>query len=172
MRRGGPQALVQGIENAAALLLAVLWLSPLLYALWAAFHPPEYAIRFDLTAPLTLENFREAWEQAPFARYFLNTVMLVTSIPAARFVLLHARRLCLRPVRVSGPTVRVYPFVSLSDILMLLKGGAEAPPFPVTGRTMHQPTMPPSSREMATIAERGAVSPPSGKWLSPRSPGC
>ena len=32
--------------------------------------------------------------------------------------------------------------------------------------------MPPSSREMATIAERGAVSPPSGKWLSPRSPGC
>ena len=87
MRRGGPRALVQGVENAAALLLAVLWLSPLLYAFWAAFHPPEYAIRFDLTAPLTMENFREAWEQAPFARYFLNTFMLVTSILAAQFVL-------------------------------------------------------------------------------------
>ena len=87
MRRGGPRALVQGVENAAALLLAVLWLSPLLYAFWAAFHPPEYSIRFDLTAPLTMENFREAWEQAPFARYFLNTFMLVTSILAAQFVL-------------------------------------------------------------------------------------
>ena len=87
MKSGGSQALVQGIENAAALLLAVLWLAPLLYAFWAAFHPPEYAIRFDLLAPLTLENFREAWEQAPFARYFLNTFMLVTTILAAQFVL-------------------------------------------------------------------------------------
>ena len=87
MRRGGPHALVQGVENAAALLLAVLWLSPLLYAFWAAFHPPEFSTRFDLLAPLTLENFREAWEQAPFARYFLNTFLLVTSILAAQFVL-------------------------------------------------------------------------------------
>ena len=87
MRRGGPQALVEGIENAAALLLAVLWLAPLLYAFWAAFHPLEFSTRFELLAPLTLENFREAWEQAPFARYFLNTFMLVTSILAAQFVL-------------------------------------------------------------------------------------
>ena len=87
MRRGGPRALVQGIENAGALFLAVLWLAPLLYAFWAAFHPPEYSIRFDLLAPLTLENFREAWDQAPFARYFLNTFLLVTSILAAQFVL-------------------------------------------------------------------------------------
>ena len=87
MKSGGSRALVEGIENAAALLLAVLWLAPLLYAFWAAFHPPEYAIRFDLLAPLTLENFSEAWEQAPFARYFLNTFMLVTSILAVQFVL-------------------------------------------------------------------------------------
>ena len=87
MKRGGPQALAEGMENAAALLLAVLWLAPLLYAFWAAFHPPEYSIRFDLLAPLTLENFREAWDQAPFARYFLNTFLLVTSILAAQFVL-------------------------------------------------------------------------------------
>ena len=38
-------------------------------------------------APLTLENFRIAWDQAPFARYFLNTFMLVTSILAAQFIL-------------------------------------------------------------------------------------
>ncbi|MGB1192822.1 MAG: carbohydrate ABC transporter permease, partial [Pseudomonadales bacterium] len=40
-----------------------------------------------LFAPLTLENFRIAWDQAPFARYFLNTFMLVTSILVAQFIL-------------------------------------------------------------------------------------
>jgi len=75
------------LETTAAWLLAFLWMLPLIYAFWAAFHPPEYATKFDLLAPLTLENFREAWSQAPFARYFLNTFMLVSSILAAQFVL-------------------------------------------------------------------------------------
>ena len=80
-------SLVSKLENIAAWLLAILWFSPLIYAFWSAFHPAEYAVRFDLTAPLTLDNFREAWSQAPFAQYFLNTFVLVTSILAAQFVL-------------------------------------------------------------------------------------
>jgi sn-glycerol 3-phosphate transport system permease protein len=75
------------LEHAAALLLAVLWVLPLVYALWAAFHPPEFATRFSPLAPLTLENFRRAWEVAPFARYVVNTVALVTLVLAAQFVL-------------------------------------------------------------------------------------
>jgi sn-glycerol 3-phosphate transport system permease protein len=34
-----------------------------------------------------LDNFREVWSQAPFARYYLNTFLLVTSVLAAQFVL-------------------------------------------------------------------------------------
>ena len=75
------------LEVSAAWLLAVLWLMPLLYAFWSAFHPAEFATGFSLLAPLTLENFREAWSQAPFARYYLNTFLLVTSVLAAQFVL-------------------------------------------------------------------------------------
>ncbi len=75
------------IETGAAWLLALLWISPLLYAFWSAFHPKEFAVNFVLLAPLTLENFKEAWNQAPFARYYLNTFMLVTSILVAQFVL-------------------------------------------------------------------------------------
>nr|WP_083921849.1 carbohydrate ABC transporter permease [Kiloniella laminariae] len=60
---------------------------PLIYAFWSAFHPSEYATRFDLLAPLTLDNFREAWSQAPFARYFLNTFLLVSIILLAQFIL-------------------------------------------------------------------------------------
>jgi sn-glycerol 3-phosphate transport system permease protein len=90
-RRGdgivGPAPRSQPLEHAAALLLAVLWVLPLLYALWAAFHPPEYATRFDPAAPLSLENFRRAWSIAPFARYLVNTVVLVTVVLAAQLVL-------------------------------------------------------------------------------------
>ena len=81
------KSLALTLETGAAYLLALIWLLPLLYALWAAFHPPEYATKFDLFAPLSLENFATAWNQAPFARYFLNTFILVTSILAVQFVL-------------------------------------------------------------------------------------
>lgn len=80
-------SLFRRLEHAAALLLALLWMAPLLYAVWAAIHPPEYAIHFDLLAPISLENFQVAWSRAPFARYFLNTFILVTTILAAQFVL-------------------------------------------------------------------------------------
>lgn len=75
------------LEVAAAWLLAVMWLMPLAYAFWAGFHPPEFATRFDPLAPLTLSNFSRAWSVAPFARYFLNTFMMVTLILALQFVL-------------------------------------------------------------------------------------
>jgi sn-glycerol 3-phosphate transport system permease protein len=70
-----------------AWLLAILWVSPLIYAAWTAFHPPAYAARFDLFAPLTLENFTRVWSAAPFARYFINTFMLVTLILVCQFVI-------------------------------------------------------------------------------------
>src|SRR5260370_15030487 len=75
------------LEKTAAWLLAILWLSPLLYAMWAAFHPAAYATHFDALAPLTLANFEKAWGYAPFPRHFLNTVILVTMVLGAQLVL-------------------------------------------------------------------------------------
>ncbi len=80
-------ALDRAVETAGAWLLALLWILPLAYAVWAAFHAPQYATRFDPLSPLSLENFRKAWNAAPFARYFVNTVILVTIILAAQLVL-------------------------------------------------------------------------------------
>ena len=79
--------LARGVETAGAWLLAILWISPLAYALLTAFHPAEFSVRFALNAPLTLQNFVAAWEAAPFARYFLNTTLLVTMVLAAQLVL-------------------------------------------------------------------------------------
>ena len=75
------------IDTIAAWLLALVWILPLAYAVWTAFHPGEYATRFVLLAPLTLDNFARAWAAAPFARYFLNTALLVTMILACQLVL-------------------------------------------------------------------------------------
>jgi sn-glycerol 3-phosphate transport system permease protein len=77
---------VPSLETTAAWLLAIIWIFPLLYAIWAAFHPPAYMVRFDLFAPLTLDNFVNAWAQAPFARYYLNTFLLVTGVVLGQFV--------------------------------------------------------------------------------------
>ncbi|UZF94723.1 carbohydrate ABC transporter permease [Bosea sp. NBC_00550] len=82
-----PKGLSLTLESTGAILLALLWVLPLAYAVWAAFHPAEYTTRFVLTAPLTLDNFARAWAAAPFARYFLNTFILVTMILAFQLVL-------------------------------------------------------------------------------------
>ncbi|MGB5421912.1 MAG: carbohydrate ABC transporter permease [Desulfobacterales bacterium] len=75
------------LETVAAWMLGILWAAPLIYAFWAAFHPPEFAVRFDITAPLTLANFIEAWTTAPFARYFINTILYTFMTTSLQFVL-------------------------------------------------------------------------------------
>ena len=75
------------LESLGAILLAIIWVLPLAYAVWAAIHPAEYTTRFVLTAPLTFNNFERAWAAAPFARYFLNTIVLVTLILCCQLVL-------------------------------------------------------------------------------------
>ena len=75
------------IEAAGAILLALIWISPLVYAFWAAFHSTSDAVNFNLFSPWTLENFRVAWDGAPWIRYFLNTFMLVTVVLIGQFIL-------------------------------------------------------------------------------------
>ena len=75
------------VDTLAAWLLAIVWFAPLAYAIWTAFHPQAYSARFTLAAPLTLENFRNAWAAAPFAHYFLNTTLLVTMILSMQLLL-------------------------------------------------------------------------------------
>ncbi len=75
------------LSTMGAWILAICWISPLLYACWAAFHPSEFATKLIWDAPLTLDNFAAAWEAAPFARYFLNTTLLVTLILLIQLVL-------------------------------------------------------------------------------------
>ena len=82
-----PRGAGLALETVAAWALALVWILPLAYAVWTAFHAPEFSTRFSLTAPLTLDNFARAWAAAPFARYFLNTFALVTLVLGCQLVL-------------------------------------------------------------------------------------
>lgn len=75
------------METLGAWLLAALWLLPLLYALWASVHYRDAATTFDLTAPITFDNFVSVWNGAPFGRYYLNTIILVSGILVGQLVL-------------------------------------------------------------------------------------
>jgi sn-glycerol 3-phosphate transport system permease protein len=79
--------ITRALETGLAWALGLFWLAPLVYAIWTAFHPAAYATHFDFLAPLTLENLERAWHAAPFARYFLNTIILVVMIVGAQCVL-------------------------------------------------------------------------------------
>jgi sn-glycerol 3-phosphate transport system permease protein len=85
--RGVGPRIWRAIEVIGAWVLGLLWLAPLLYALWAAFHDRSYAVNFKLTAPLTLDNFVTVWQAAPFDRYYLNTILLVSGILLGQLVL-------------------------------------------------------------------------------------
>ena len=82
-----PHGVGRVVETIGAWVLGILWVLPLLYAFWTAFHSAEFSTRLSLTAPLTLANFITAWHAAPFARYFLNTLMMVSMVLAAQLVL-------------------------------------------------------------------------------------
>jgi len=75
------------LQQISTYTLAFIWILPLLYIFWAAFHPEAYAVNFDITAPLTLDNFQEAMQQAPFLQYMLNTFTLVSIILIAQLIL-------------------------------------------------------------------------------------
>lgn len=75
------------LESAGAVLLAVIWISPLLFAFWAAFHSTSDSVNFNLMSAWTLANFQTAWQGAPWLQYFLNTFILVSIVLVGQFVL-------------------------------------------------------------------------------------
>ena len=56
-----PSGVWRALESGAAGLLALLWVLPLAYAVWAAFHPAEFTTRFVLLALLGGAALAQFW---------------------------------------------------------------------------------------------------------------
>ncbi len=72
------------LETIGAWALGLVWILPLVWAVWTAFHT---STGFDPLAPLTLGNFVQAWNAAPFARGMFNTFVVITIALVCQFVL-------------------------------------------------------------------------------------
>lgn len=72
---------------ALAPTLAVAWGVPFIYSAWTSIHPEKYSASFTWNAPITFDNFLEAWQAAPFALYFANTVIMTLLILVANLIL-------------------------------------------------------------------------------------
>ncbi|MBP2168398.1 sn-glycerol 3-phosphate transport system permease protein [Erwinia toletana] len=81
---------------------AVLWMLPVLVAAWVAMHPVSAQGGFSLFAPLTLQNFINAWHAAPFGRYFINTLLQVLLIVVFQLVLATMAAYALVRFRLKG----------------------------------------------------------------------
>ncbi|ADG93010.1 binding-protein-dependent transport systems inner membrane component [Arcobacter nitrofigilis DSM 7299] len=75
------------LQKIATYLLALIWILPLFYTFWAAFHSEKYSANFDIFAPLSIQSFYDAWNQAPFLHYLINTFTLVTIILIGQMIL-------------------------------------------------------------------------------------
>lgn len=59
---------------------AAFWLVPLLWMTVTAFRPKQIALSPSFSLEFTLDNFARVWSAAPFAQYYLNTVLIVVGV--------------------------------------------------------------------------------------------
>jgi multiple sugar transport system permease protein len=101
-RRPG-RARVGSVAAQAFLIIAtVLWLVPILFAVYVALRPEEETNRLgyvSIAHKLTLENFTTAWKQSDMGRYFLNSVII--TVPAVIVTLLLASGVAFAVSRLS-----------------------------------------------------------------------
>ena len=74
--------------HAFLIFMALLWLFPIVYAVYTSFRPYAETARLGYASvggELSLDNYLNAWNRAELPRYFLNTMIIV--IPAVIAVL-------------------------------------------------------------------------------------
>lgn len=89
LRSGGRRPMTAGrwATHAFLLVMALLWLFPLAYAVLASLRSYDYTAQHGYLSfgGFTLENYRNAWEQAGFTQKFLNSVII--TVPAVLLTL-------------------------------------------------------------------------------------
>lgn len=88
------------LDAIGAWLLALAWVAPLAFAVWASLHAPGSALH--ATSPVTLANFAVAWSAAPWLRYLLNTTLLTGTILVGQLFVCTLAAFAFARLRVPG----------------------------------------------------------------------
>jgi sn-glycerol 3-phosphate transport system permease protein len=101
----------------AAWVLGAVWVLPLLYMVWAAFHTGSDTIYLNLNSDWTWANFYQAWDMAPFIRYIWNTFAMVSLLLAFQIIVCTLAAFALARVVFKGRAV-VFAFVLVQLMVM------------------------------------------------------
>ncbi|GLI07406.1 ABC transporter permease [Paenibacillus tyrfis] len=74
------------ISHAFIYMLALVWLVPLVWVISTAFRPKQLALQPGLSLEFTLDNFAHVWAAAPFAQYYVNTLLIVVCVFAVQMI--------------------------------------------------------------------------------------
>ena len=88
-RKSWRSRLAGAVMTAATIAWALVWASIVVWAIVVSFRPEAEPLgRGDVWfgSHLTLENYQKAWALAPFGRYYINTIAIVTIILAVQVV--------------------------------------------------------------------------------------
>ncbi len=94
-----------------AWVVALLWAVPVLWAFAASLRPASEPIkRGDVWfgSTLTLENYVKAWSLAPFGRYYVNTITIVTMILGVQVITITLAAFAFAHYRFRGQKTLLY----------------------------------------------------------------
>ncbi len=94
-----------------AWVMAALWAVPVLWAFAASLRPASEPLkRGDVWfgSTLTLENYVKAWSLAPFGRYYVNTITIVTMILGVQLITITLAAFAFAHYRFRGERVLLY----------------------------------------------------------------
>lgn len=77
--------LKSGLLAVGSILLALLWLAPLIWLVGTAFSVPSFKMTFLPNTKLTFDNIKYVWNAIPFAQYYINTLTIVIITFAIQF---------------------------------------------------------------------------------------
>ncbi|WP_413700566.1 carbohydrate ABC transporter permease [Psychromonas sp. KJ10-10] len=105
------------LNISATWVVGILWILPLLYMFWVAFHSGSDAIHLDLSRPWSLENFHHAWEVAPFVRYLWNTFAMVSILLILQVIVCTLAAYALARLQFKGRSL-MFAFVLIQLMVM------------------------------------------------------
>lgn len=93
---------VNPLYYVVAVTLSCLFLIPLVWMVLTAFTKATFVMKVFPHENWTLDNIKYVWGQVPFARYYLNTIMVVVSTYAIQFITITMAAYALAVLKFKG----------------------------------------------------------------------
>lgn len=102
--------MLKKIGIAAAFVVGTLWLIPLAWLIGTTFTEAAISTPIIPNTPFTFDNIKYVWNNVPFGRYYLNTILIVVCTFSVQFI----------TVTLAGYALAVLPFKGQKIIFAII----------------------------------------------------